>query len=45
MWEEEDLYHLFEETLREDEEDCIPNEEIPTLYGDWQCYQIMIILY
>jgi|TARA_R100001460_G_scaffold21680_2_gene44148 hypothetical protein len=34
MWEEEDLYYLFEETLREDEEDCIPNEEIPTLYGD-----------
>jgi len=31
--EEEELYNLFEETLRENEEDYLPNEEIPTLYG------------
>jgi len=33
--EEEELYNLFEETLRDDEEDYLPLEEIPTLYGDW----------
>ena len=27
--EEEELYNLFEETLRDDEEDYLPNEEIP----------------
>ena len=32
--EEEELYNLFEETLRDDEEDYLPNEEISTLYGD-----------
>ena len=31
--EDEELYNLFEEALRENEEDCLPNEEIPTLYG------------
>ena len=32
--EDEELYNLFEETLRDNEEDYLPNEEIPTLYGD-----------
>jgi hypothetical protein len=31
--EDEELYNLFEEALRENEEDYLPNEEIPTLYG------------
>ena len=34
--DEEELYNLYEETLRDDEEDYLPLEEIPTLYGD--CY-------
>lgn len=32
--DEEELYNIYEETLREDEEDYLPSEEIPTLYGD-----------
>tara|TARA_Y100001937_G_scaffold85301_1_gene115358 strand:+ start:643 stop:744 length:102 start_codon:yes stop_codon:yes gene_type:complete len=32
--EEDELYNIYEETLREDEEDYLPSEEIPTLYGD-----------
>tara|TARA_R110000765_G_scaffold381295_1_gene472538 strand:+ start:226 stop:327 length:102 start_codon:yes stop_codon:yes gene_type:complete len=32
--EEEELYNRFEETLRDNEEDYLPSEEIPTMYGD-----------
>ena len=32
--DEEELYNLFEDTMKEFDKQFLPNEEIPTLYGE-----------